>query len=137
MTPLPLASSGRPVEGRPPAVRGALAALLAAVAFNAVAGGYYAVRGAEGVPVAWLEGSPFADYTIPGFILLVVVGGAAAVGGVAVFARVYYARLAALTAGLILLAWIGVQVLIIGYVSWLQPTMALAALVIVVLARRL
>ena len=111
-----------------------LGVLLGIVALNAFGGGYYALSGAEGVPVEWLEASPFSNYIVPGILLLVVVGGSAALGAVAVFARMRSARLAALAAGIILLVWIVVQVSIIGYVSWLQPTMAVVALLIVALA---
>ncbi|MCY0989767.1 hypothetical protein OV203_21700 [Nannocystis sp. ILAH1] len=40
-------------------------------------------------------------------------------------------------AGVVLLGWIAAQLLIIGYVSWLQPAMALFGALLVVLARRL
>lgn len=111
-----------------------LGVLLGIVALNAVAGGYYALSGAENVPVEWLEGSPFSNYTVPGIILLVVVGGSAAVGAVAVFVRMRFARLSAFAAGVVLLVWIIVQMSIIGYVSWLQPTLVVVAIAIVALA---
>ncbi len=120
-------------RGRLSALRILLGVLLGIVALNAIAGGYYALSGAADVPVAWLDGSPFSTYTMPGIVLLVVVGGSAAVGAVAVFAQKPFARRSALAAGVVLLGWIGVQVSIIGYVSWLQPTMAVVALVIVAL----
>lgn len=41
--------------------------------------------------------------------------------------------MAALLSGLLLLGWILVQVSIIGYVSWLQPAMIVAAIVILAL----
>ena len=44
------------------------------------------------------------------------------------------ARRVSLAAGAILLGWIGTQVALIGYVSWLQPAVALAALANVTLA---
>jgi len=51
--------------------------LLAFVALNAFAGGYYGLSGAKGIPREWLTGRPFASYFIPGLFLLVVIGGAA------------------------------------------------------------
>ena len=118
-------------------VRGLLGALLAVVALNAFAGGYYALSGAPGVPVEWLAGSPFASYAVPGAILFVVVGGSSAAAAVAVIAGARRARTFAFTAGAVLLGWIAVQVAIIGYVSWLQPAMAAAAVMILALARSL
>src|SRR5687768_13830790 len=68
------ASARRPV---PLPLRASLVALLALVGVNALAGGYYAVSGAPGVPVEWLRGTPFQSYLIPGLILFCVVGGSA------------------------------------------------------------
>jgi hypothetical protein len=115
-------------------LRYALAGLLAFGALNAFAGGYYGLSGAPGVPVEWLEGSPFSDYTIPSLILFIVVGGSLLVASVTVFTRSRFARFSALTAGAIVLVWIAVQVAIIGYVSWMQPATAIGGLLIFVLA---
>jgi hypothetical protein len=43
----------------------------------------------------------------------------------------------AIAAGVVVLAWIAVQLAIIGYVSWLQPAVAAAGGSIVALAWRL
>jgi hypothetical protein len=51
-----------------------------------------------------------------------------------VFVRLRIARRAALSAGVIVLGWITVQVAIIGYVSWMQPATAAGGLLILVLA---
>jgi hypothetical protein len=69
--------------------------------------------------------------------LCVVVGGTLLAAAIAVFARAQIARRLAVGAGGVLLAWIGAQVAIIGYVSWLQPVMGMAGLAILVLASRL
>jgi len=115
-------------------IRYVLGGLLAFGALNAFGGGYYGLSGAEGVPTEWLEGSPFSDYTFPSVILLVVVGGSFLVAAVAVFVRSRIARTSALTAGTVVLVWIGVQVAIIGYVSWMQPATAIGGLLILLLA---
>jgi len=115
-------------------VRRALGVLLAFGAINAVAGGYYGLSGAKGVPIEWLEESPFRSYFIPSLILLIVVGGSFVTAAVAVFARLRRARPAALAAAVIVTGWLAVQVAIIGYVSWMQPTTAVAAFAILVLA---
>jgi hypothetical protein len=101
--------------------RYALGGLLAFGALNAFAGGIYGLAGARSVPVEWLQGSPFADYTLPSLILVTVVGGSLLVGAIAVFAQARLARLTALAAGAIVLVWISMQVAIIGFVSWMQP----------------
>jgi hypothetical protein len=115
-------------------VRRALGVLLAFGAINAFAGGYYGLSGASGVPVEWLDGSPFANYFIPSLILLIVVGGSFVTAAVAVFARFRIARPAALAAAVIVTGWLAAQVAIIGYVSWMQPTTAVCAFAIFVLA---
>lgn len=115
--------------------RWVLAVLLAFTACNAFGGGWYGLSGAAGVPQAWLAHSPFQDYFVPSFVLLVVVGGSLGVSAIAVLARAAFARRAAQAAGVTLLAWIVVQVAIIGYVSWLQPASFLAGLLVVAVAR--
>jgi len=115
-------------------IRYVLGGLLAFGALNAFGGGYYGLSGAEGVPTEWLEGNPFSDYRVPSVILLVVVGGSFLVAAVAVFVRSRIARTSALTAGTVVLVWIGVQVAIIGYVSWMQPTTAIGGLLVLLLA---
>lgn len=98
------------------------------VALNAVGGAIYGLAGAPGVPVAWLEATPFPSYFIPSLILLLVVGGTHTAAGLSVAARTPRSRRMSLTAGVILVGWIGAQVALIGYVSWLQPGVAFAAL---------
>jgi hypothetical protein len=104
-----------------------LSVLHAVVALNAVGGGIYGLTGAAGVPVEWLEHTPFPSYLIPSLILLLVVGGTQVAASLSVAARTPRARRVSLAAGAILLGWIGTQVALIGYVSWLQPAVALAA----------
>jgi hypothetical protein len=119
------------------ALRYSLGALLAFGAVNALGGGYYGLSGAKDVPTEWLKGSPFRDYFVPSLILLVVVGGSFMVASTAVFAGLRIARLAALTAGIVVLGWLAVQLTIIGYVSWMQPTTAIAGVLVLVLGSRL
>lgn len=95
------------------------------------------LSGAKGIPTEWLEGSLFTDYFIPSVILFVIVGGSFLVAAIAVFARWRSARVITLGAGAIVLGWLAVQVSIIGYVSWMQPTTLVAALVILALAGQL
>lgn len=116
-------------------IRIALGVLLAFVALNAFGGGYFGMSGAEGVPREWLEDSPFKDYFIPGLFLFVIVGGSFLSAAIAVFARSPKARLFAVGAAILVLAWLVVQVAIIGYVSWMQPATTIAAIIVLILAR--
>lgn len=111
-----------------------LGALLTFGAINAFAGGYYGLSGAKGVPLEWLAGSPFSDYFIPSVILFVVVGGVFSFAAMAVFMRSRLARVSAFVAGTVVLVWIGVQLAIIGYVSWMQPTTLLGGVFVLILA---
>lgn len=108
-------------------IRYTLGILLLLVALNALAGGYYGMSGAEGVPVKWLSGSPFHNYFIPGLFLFAGIGGLALLAAIAVFRHNKIARNISFFCGIILLVWLIVQVSIIGYVSWMQPTTATAA----------
>ena len=114
-----------------------LGGLLALLALNAFAGGYYGLLGAKDVPPEWLEGSPFSNYFIPSLFLFVVIGGFLTLAAVAVFARWRNARALALGAGALVLAWLAIQVMMLGYVSWMQPATAIVALLILVLATRI
>ena len=107
------------------------------MALNAFGGGYYGMSGAKGVPTEWLKDSPFHNYFIPGLILFVCVGGSAFLAAIAVFRRNSAARAAAFFATLIVLLWLTVQITIIGYVSWMQPTTALTAMLILLLTWQL
>jgi len=135
-TPAESTGSG-PLSGRSPALRQLLGALLAFAALCAFDGGYYGLSGAKGVPRQWLQGSPFHDYFIPSLFLVAVVGGALLLAAVAVFARWPRARTLAVAAAAILLVWLAVQLAILGYVSWMQPTTAAFAVVLLALALRL
>ena len=93
-----------PSQSQSSAVRYALGGLLAFGALNAFAGGYYGLSGAKGVPVEWLQGSPFKDYSVPSLILFIVVGGSFLIAAIAIFARARIARASALTAGALCLS---------------------------------
>ena len=121
-------------QSRSSLTRYLLGGLLAFGALNAFGGGYYGFSGAEGVPVDLLEGSPFQSYFVPSLVLFVVVGGSLLFAAISVFADTRIARISALISGVIVLVWILVQVSIIGYVSWMQPTTAVGGLLILLLA---
>ena len=111
-----------------------LSVLHAIVALNAIGGGIFGLAGAPGVPVAWLQHTPFDSYLIPSLILIVVIGGAHTVASDRMGRNMPGAPAVSLVAGAILMGWIGVQITLIGYVSWLQPAVALAALANLALA---
>lgn len=121
----------------PRVIRNVLGVVLILLSFNAFGGGYYGMAGAEGIPREWLQGSPFQSYFLPSLILFVVVGGSFLFAAIAVFRRTRFARTAVTCSVGIVLVWLAVQVLIIGYVSWLQPAIAIAGLLALALSRTL
>ena len=88
-------------------VRIALVVLEAFVALSAVAGGIALLTGtfAQGIPVAWLQGTPFSDYTIPGLVLAIVVGGGMGVAAVTVFIHREWAALISAVAGIFMVGF--------------------------------
>jgi len=118
-------------------VRYALGILLFLLAINAFGGGYYGMAGANNVPTEWLKGSPFSNYFVPSLILFVCIGGSALLAAIFVFRQHSQARKVAFICGIIVLLWLIVQLAIIGYVSWMQPTTAVTAILILLLTWKL
>jgi hypothetical protein len=81
---------------------------------SAIAGGIALMTGAIDLPTAWLEGTIFSNYVIPGIILATVVGGSqlAAIGFA--FRRGEPYLLASAMAGGIMMGWIVGELLIVG-----------------------
>lgn len=115
-------------------IRSIIGVLLGIIALNAFGGGVYGMLGAEGIPVTWLEGSPFYSYFIPSLILFLVVGGLSLAAAVAVLSHSHHAHGLVTTAVAVIFIWLAVQISIIGYVSWMQPAVAITAFIILVLA---
>ena len=118
-------------------VRYTLGMLLLIVALNAFGGGYYGMAGAKGIPEEWLKGSPFSSYFVPSLVLFVVVGGMALFAAIMVFRQRQPARKLSFASALIILVWLASQVAIIGYVSWMQPSVAITAFIIIWLSKKL
>ncbi len=111
-----------------------LSVLHAFLAVNAIGGGIFGIAGARGVPLEWLHGTPFESYRVPSLILCTVVGGTQGLASVLVGRHAPRARTVSVAAGAILLGWISIQGALIGYVSWLQPAVAVSALASLILA---
>ncbi|MBK7506600.1 MAG: hypothetical protein IPI52_16600 [Bacteroidetes bacterium] len=124
----------------PHSLRWPLVAIALFLALGAIPAGVAFVLSPDGslvgMPLAVLGGTPFDDFRLPGLVLATVVGGStlAAAGLVASGSR--RAADGALVAGAVTLGWIAFQVLLIGYVSRLQPLVALLGLALVWLAWR-
>ena len=106
--------------GRNSAVaRAALMGLLLFQGLSGLVGGAGLVSDPTGgslhIPIDWLAGSPFNDYLIPGLFLLLILGAGVLAVAAAVWLRARFALPAALAVGLLLLIWLGVEILVIGY----------------------
>ena len=84
------------------------------IAVSGFGGAVGLVGGGLQFPLAWLEGTPFASYTLPGLILGVVVGGSALIAALLVLGRHPLGVLAAVGAGLIQVGWIVGEVILVG-----------------------
>lgn len=76
--------------------------------------------GGLGMPVTFLETSPFASFTVPGLILVIVVGGSQALATGLLLARRESALLWSAVAGFGMLIWIFTEILLIREASGLQ-----------------
>ncbi len=126
-----------------------LMGLLLLQAAGAIFGGLGLVVDPQGgflqMPVSALDGSPFRDYLVPGLILLLLLGVFPLItvaglwfrpampwlAGLERRAGFDVAWLASFTVGVALIMWIVVQVLMIGYVSPLQPIFFVVGVAIV------
>lgn len=103
----------------------AAAVLMALMAVGALYGGIGLLLAPDGsliqLPPQYLALTPFSSYAIPGFFLAVTVGGShLSAAGLALWGH-RWADLATVVAGGIVLVWIVVQLVLIGYVFLLQP----------------
>lgn len=83
------------------------------IALTAIGGGIAILIGADPFPAEWLAGTPFPDYTIPALLLSVVVGGSALMATILIFMRGAKGVLVAMAAGIIMMGYIMVEVLIL------------------------
>jgi menaquinone-dependent protoporphyrinogen oxidase len=104
-----------------------LAALCLLVGFSALYGGANLMLSPDGaalqMPLSYLQDTPFASYFIPGLILALVIGvGHLATASLAL-QRSPLANLGGLAAGVGLLGWIAIEMLLLGTANVLQVGM--------------
>jgi hypothetical protein len=81
---------------------------------SALAGGIGILQGTNPyLQVAWLADTPFSDYTIPGLLLVIVVGGSALLAAATVFIQREWAVLVSLLAGQLMAGYEVVEAIII------------------------
>jgi len=96
-------------------IRIALGVIEAFIGLGAIGGGIALLIGAfaQWLPIAWLAGTPFSDYTIPGLVLTFVVGGGMLLAAATQFIQREWSVLLQAAMGLILIGWEIVEVAII------------------------
>lgn len=95
-------------------------------------------------PIENLKPTPFSDYTVPGLILGIIVGGSALVAAWETLRSASAGALASFVAGLIMMGWIIGEYILVPAVrvglnepaSWLQPLMFVIGLAMLVLGIR-
>jgi hypothetical protein len=63
--------------------------------------------------ITWLQGTPFSNYTIPGLVLTIVIGGGMLLAAATAFIRREWAVLLSAAMGVIMIGWGIVEVAII------------------------
>ena len=105
--------------------RRALAVMQIFNGLSALAGGIGLMGDPTGGNVAmeteWLEGTPFTNFLIPGIILFVVNGIGNTTGFIFTIRKHMREAEIGMVFGVVMMGWIIVQVILIGYGSFLQP----------------
>jgi hypothetical protein len=104
------------------------------VAVNAVYGGIGLIVDGMGMPAAWLDGTPFGSWVLPGVLLILLVAVPMASAAIVEFVGGHRAREVSMISGAILVGWIGAQVLILRHFFFLQPILFVVGASIVLLA---
>ncbi len=93
-------------------IRIALFAIEAVIGLSAIQGGIALLRGdfMNVLPVDWLAGTPFSDYTIPGLLLVIVIGGSGLLAAATVFIEREWAVLVSVLAGLMMAGYEVVEI---------------------------
>ena len=94
--------------------RAALLVLTGFLALSAVPGGLALIAGFYSPPVTYLQGSVFKDFRVPGLALMLVVGGSGLLAFCLLVRGNRFAALSAAAAGLIVMSFEFVEVLVIG-----------------------
>jgi len=92
---------------------------------SGVVGGFLLIKDPSGtglgMPLSWLDGTPFSSYLVPGVVLLVINGLGNLGGSLVTLMKYRHAGRIAAFFGAAMMIWIISQVSWIGYQSGLQP----------------
>jgi len=101
----------------------ALLSLALFSAGSALGGGIAMLVGGIEFPLEWLDGSMFANYTVPAIVLAANVGGSQMIAAAAMIRREPWRLETVVVAGVIMMGWIVVEIAIVGSESGLMRTL--------------
>lgn len=104
------------------------------IAANAVYGGIGLARDGMGMPVEWLERTPFDSWRWPGVFLLVVIAVPMTIAAVLEIVRSRRAFAASMFAAIAQMGWIVVQLAMLRQYFFLQPVLFGAGVLVAALA---
>ncbi|MDD4924719.1 MAG: hypothetical protein PHF74_07845 [Dehalococcoidales bacterium] len=134
-----------------PVVAWVLIVLLLFIGLGAVISGAMLFVAPDGHLMQWstndLAGTPFPNYLIPGIILFTFIGIFPLIVGYSLIKspdwrwpdalnpvkKKHWAWTASWATGIIMLIWIGVETILLGYISFLQPVIAVYGVLIILL----
>lgn len=126
-----------PTDVQPSRSRLAAMFVLGTVSLSALGGGVYLVtHPTAAMPLGHLAGTPFTTWLLPGLALVLVNGAVPLAALVATWQRRWWAEAAQVGAGLLLLAWLVVQIPVVGYETRFQIPYTALAVSLLVLNRR-
>jgi hypothetical protein len=96
-------------------VRIALIVIEVCIGLNAVIGGFALLIGVfdQWLPITFLQGTLFRDYTIPGLFLSIVIGGGMLLAAATQYIRHAWAVLLSAAMGLLLICWEVIEIAVI------------------------
>ena len=111
------------------------------VAVTAIVCGMLLIRNPDGsalqLPLSVLRETSFQDFTIPGYVLLIAVGGSNFIAVMAIFLEQKKAWLAVLAGGTMTIGWICIEILLTQLFFWLQLVYLVDGISIALLAFQL
>ncbi|MBU1009305.1 MAG: hypothetical protein KKD74_04120 [Bacteroidetes bacterium] len=102
------------------------------IGLNAVIAGFMLVSTPDGssmgMNAAIYHFRLFPDFLIPGLVLMIIIGFGHLIAGIMSLSKSVFTGIATLFVGFDLIIWIVVQVILIGFSSWMQPAFFLLGL---------
>lgn len=79
------------------------------------AGRWWSDAGGATIPLEWLKGGPFTDYTVPALALGILVGGSSLIAALLVVLRPAGGAIASMVAGAMIIGFELVEIAVVGF----------------------